>query len=105
MKDGLIPIIQLPPGVCKNCKSTLNVILSDMVSVGLNEAGMPVSSEVYRSSVKGICPKCLTEHPMVRRGLFYVPDTPWGKTVDIDESSVFEPRVVKGDKKENPFIK
>lgn len=102
MQDGIRPIVQLPPGVCKVCRSPLNVVLSDMVSVTLSDSGMPVASDTFKSSIKGICPKCLTEHPMMRRGLFYVPDTEWGRTMKC-EDSFYEPKVVKGTDKENPF--
>lgn len=101
MDDLIKPIVQLPPGVCKVCRSPLNVVLSDMVSVTLNDNGMPVASDLFRSSIKGICPKCLTEHPMTRKGLFYVPDTEWGRS--IQEEVFYEPKVVKGTNKENPF--
>ena len=104
MEDAIKPIVQLPPGVCRKCRSTLNVVLSDMVKVGLNEDGMPISSDVFKSSIKGICPKCLTEHHMTRRGLFYVPDTDWGRNmVCEDEPDI--PKIVRGSMKDNPFLK
>ncbi len=106
MDDLIKPITQLSPGVCKECRSPLNVVLSDLVRVILSENGIPVSSDVYASSIKGVCPKCLHEQPMIRKGLSYVPDTEWGRDMVLcEQAKIPTPKIIKGSEKANPFEK
>lgn len=99
MEQTIKPIIQLPPGVCRYCRSPLKIINSEMVCITINENGSPMDSEVYKSSTKGVCPKCLKEYPMKRRGLFYVPE----RLVFKDGTPDPLPRVVRGLNLLNPF--
>lgn len=104
--DGINPIVQLQPGVCRECRTPLSVVTSDLVEVTLNEEGLPVRSEVRMFLVKGICPKCLTEQAMIRKGFFYVPDTEWGRQLQYENNGIsLDPKIIKGSLKENPFTK
>ena len=102
MNELIRPINILKPAQCKVCLKPLHIVVSEQTDNVVNEMGIPVSSDISYSKIIGYCSNCKRKYNMVRKGLNFVHDIPF---FTDKEEKYYEPKVIFGNKKNNPFTK
>ena len=76
--DAIDPMIIYGQGCCSECGMPLVVVDMETCFMELSDSGSPIS-ESTMIKTEGVCRGCGKRIPVLRDGLNYRPDTPYGR--------------------------